>query len=205
MKNKWTWVGIIVLVVAVAGGVWAFSQRENPELARARDASKKAMEAFSNDNLSADEKMKLMEQSREAAKNLSEDQRREIRREGWKARSGEMMKRIDEFLAIEDDNSRNEFLDREIDRFQEMRDQWREMRKKRESENEANGQSNREGDRGRGGWGRVQPGDKEGMLNRQRGMLDRSSPEQRAKFTEYFTAIKARMEARGMDTSWGRR
>ena len=41
-------------------------------------------------------------------------------------------------------------------------------------------------------------------MERQRRSLDKSSPEQRAKFTEFFTALKERMEERGIESGWGK-
>ena len=204
MKNKWTWIGIVAALLMVGGGVWAYSLRDSPELVKAREANQKVMEAFKNDNVSMEDRMKLVDQAREAGKNLNEKEQENFRREARNARMGAMLQKMDEFFALEDENERNAFLDQEIERFQEMRNQWQARRKERESKGEAEGES-KGNDRGGRGWGRVQPGDKEGMLNRQRMMLDKSSPQQRAKFTEYFTAMRQRMESRGIEMPWGKR
>ena len=54
MKNKPTWIGIGALVLAIAGGVWAFNQRENPDVVAAREVNKKMVAAFQDDKVSSD-------------------------------------------------------------------------------------------------------------------------------------------------------
>ncbi len=203
MNNKSTWIGIGALVLAIAGGVWAFNQRENPDVVAAREVNKKMAEAFSDENISSEDKMKLYEESRKANEKLSDDERNKVRREAWKGRGKQMEATIDDYLALDNEKDRNAFLDEQIEKWQGMREQWKGMKKKREAEAKAEGKKP-EDRAGRGGWSPPKPGDKEGAMNMQRRMMDKTSPEQRAKFSEYFMALKQRMEDRGMDTGWGR-
>ena len=202
MKNRTTWIGIATLILAIAGGVWAFNQQENPDVVAAREVNKKMAAAFTDENVSSDERMKLMEESRKANEKLSEEDRNRVRREAWKSRGQQMEATIDEYLALDNEKDRNAFLDEQIEKWQGMREQWKEAKEKRESEARERGEKPAEGGN-RGGWSRPKPGDKEGMMNLQRKRLDNSTPEQRAKFSEYFMALKQRMEDRGMET-WGR-
>lgn len=207
MNNKSTWIGIAALVLAIAGGVWAFNQRENPDVVAARAVNKKMVAAFSDENVSMDDKMKLREEAQAANEKLSEEDRSQVQRDAWKSRGRQMESMIDDYLAIEDEDERNAYLDEQIEKFQGMRDQWKQMREKREAEAKERGEEpkeKKEGGRRGGGWYATKPGDKQGMMDRQRRSLDKSSPEQRAKFTEFFTALKERMEERGIESGWGK-
>jgi len=204
MKKK-VMAGVSVLLLAIIGGaVWAFSQREDPEVAKAKEDTKKIMENFNNEDATAAERVQMIQETRKVTENLSDEQRREVRREGMNSMKERMTERINEYLAIEDEKERVAFLDREIDRWEEMGNEFRKARKEREEKEGENGEA--KGDRGRrGGWGGPPtPGDREGNLERSRRRLDSSTPEQRAMFTEYFGAIMKRREERGMSNSWGR-
>lgn len=206
MKNKKTWAALSALLIAIIGGaVWAMQNREDPEVTKAKEASKEIMAKFADENVSAADRVKAIQESRKVTENLSDEQRQEVRREGWQSMRGQMLVKIDDYLAIEDEGERNAFLDAEIDRWDEMRKEFGKMREQRKKEEGESGEAKGDKDRGgRGGWGRPQAGDKEGMEDRSRRRLDSSSPEQRAKFTEYFTAIMKRREERGMSNDWGR-
>ena len=205
MKNKSTWIGIGALVLAIAGGVWAFNQRENPDVVAAREVNKKMVAAFQDDKVSSDERMKLREEAEKANEKLSDEERKKVRREAGKGWGRQMETTMDEYFAIEDEGERNAYMDEQIDRFQSMKDEWKKAREKRDAEAKANGEEPKEKKDGyRGGWSAPKPGDKEGMLNMQRKMQEKTSPEQRAKYSAFFKAYRERMEERGMDTSWGR-
>ena len=94
-------------------------------------------------------------------------------------------------------------MDEQIDKLEKMKDQWRKMREKRDAEARDRGEKTEE--RGnRGGWAAPKPGDKEGMMKMQRNMMDKTSPEQRARYSAFFKAYRERIEERGIESSWGR-
>ena len=86
MKNKKVWPAIAAVLLAIIGGaVWAMSDREDPEVAKAKEASKKIMATFADDNVSAADRVKAIQDSRKVTENLTDEQRQEVRREGWKS------------------------------------------------------------------------------------------------------------------------
>ena len=203
MKNKTTWMAIAAAVLAIAGGAWAFSQRENPDVAAALAVNKKAMAAFKDDKMSMDERMKLRDEAEKANEKLNDEEKKKVRREARKGWSNQMETTMDDYFALDDEAEKNEFMDEQIDKLEKMKDQWRKMREKRDAEARDRGEKTEE--RGnRGGWAAPKPGDKEGMMNMQRNMMDKTSPEQRARYSAFFKAYRERMEERGIESSWGR-
>ena len=203
MKKKSTWIGIGALVLAIAGGVWAFNQRENPDVAAAREVNKKMMDAFKDENASMDDKMKLRDEARKANEKLSDEERQKVRREAGKGWGNQMETTMDDYFALEDEGAKDKFMDEQIDKFQQMGEQFRKMREKREAEAKERGEEPKE--RGnRGGWGAPKPGDKDGMMNMQRKMMDKTSPQQRARYSAFFKAYRERMEERGIESPWGK-
>lgn len=126
---------------------------------------------------------------------------REVRHQyGRAAMEQAMEKRMNGFFEVAPEQ-RTAYLDKMIDEMQERRrqmpprgagDRSGEPRPQVSGQNQAEGGSPQSGQARRGGGARRGP---EGMRARQ----ERSTPEQRAKRTEFFEAMRNRMKERGLD------
>lgn len=183
---------IVGAVVVVGGGVWAFTGGE-AEPTGPIVPEELTVEAIKEQV--KEDPMKVMDRMRDAQRdeNLTEEQKRRIRRNGRAVMMEEMDKRMDEYFAATDEAEKNAILDRQIDEFQKMREVWRKRREEREAEREAKGED-AEGDRGGPPWRRG-PQTREQRQNRSEGR----SPDAMAKRMTYFMAMRARAQARGIE------
>ncbi len=145
-------------------------------------------------NMSTEEMMKLMDRD-----DISEEDRRQLRRNMRTVWMGEMSDRAEEYFAAETEEEKNAVLDKQIDQFQKFRERMEEMRKQREDEGEdeddEEAQKERE-DRRRNRPVQSTDQKKERMAAR--------SPEQSAKMMNMFMAMRNRASQRGIEMGFGR-
>lgn len=193
--NKKRWFAFSLIVVVAVGTAWATGYLGESQLDQVR-ANAREMFSEENRDLSDDERRKQREDFRAQVESLSEEDRRELFND-WRKRSMEQFEqRVDNLLAMTDEE-RNEALDEQIDREEDMRERWQERRNNAESQGDGARGGGDRGRRWRGG------GDAQSRNERGREMLDATSPEFRAKMTEYRRLVKQRREERGLPPSGG--
>ena len=210
-KKRTTWiaVGSVLLVGVVTASVYGWRMyKKNRVVAEAKELQAKMFD----ENTSREDRSKLFEQMRERRDNMSESERQAFGKQMRDAMKQRMMQQIDQYFALPE-NERVAYLDDEIQRQEERRQEWEQRRREREASGEAEGRG-RGGDRGdRGGRdgraGRGGPGGPGGgggdPAARQarrdewrRRIQDNTTPEERAKFQAYREAIEARREELGL-------
>ncbi len=184
-------------VLLILGGVWGYSswfgQDQESPTGLPEELRYESLKA------KADEPEKLFETVRETRRreDLTEEQHREVRDNIRKVMEAELDERMDEYFAAAPDQ-RDAVLDGHIDEFRERMGRWRERREQeraegegdREGEDERRAESRRERRHGRFG----------DMSREERKTRSESrDPDQTARRMAYFTAIRARMEARGIE------
>jgi hypothetical protein len=224
MSNRtriWT-LSSIVAALVVAGGVWGFvallpNKPEAPAKPITKEELKANLSADALKALSAEERKKKMaelgnriavsdreemrgmrrdEEYRKIRENLSEEERRELRRNSRGGRREEYRKRIKEFFA-KTPEEQNKQLDETLDRMQE----WRKRREERRAEREAAGENTERRERRE-----RRPRTDEDRTNRMKRTLERTEPEDRAQFQEYFRRLNERAEEREIEMPmWGGR
>ncbi len=203
IKSSRTWALAGVAVLTLGGTVWGL-------LSWTGDEESDLPAELTVENLKAQVKEdpgKAMETLREASRreDLTDEQRREVfsnLREVWQT---QMAERVDEYFAAADDE-KEALLDRHIDEFQERMKEWSQQREKREQERkeaEEKADSDDADDKEsvrermhRGFGSRTQRERKEHSESR--------DPDQSARMMAYFTAMRARANARGI-SMWGGR
>ena len=201
MKRKSLWISILLSIAAIVAMVFGvIKYRDYQKVATAVDVNTQIMGSFISDQeMSADERWQLFQAAKRANDGLSDEQRKEVERQSWNVMRGELNRKVDEYLELQDKDARNAFIDRQLDRMDKIQDDMKELRKRGEAERESNGDS---GDNNQGGggppWARGGRGGSGGPGNMamMRGMLDRTTPNERAKFTEFFMAVMARRMTR---------
>ena len=160
------------------------------------EAAKELFTQVRNPEISAEERDRLRTELRAMTENLDEGQREQVFREFGQSMRRQFTERIDKYFELPEDQ-RVAYLDEQI---REM-EKWRQAREANRVEG-GNGRGGQAGAPGRGG----PPGgdrrgnrgdDGSGMSGRRR-MLDRTSAEERAKFTEYMQAMQERREQLGL-------
>jgi hypothetical protein len=205
-RTKW-WVLVVVLAMAAGGATWAFwpngEQGPSKEVVALQDQMQKLRETGAN--LNAQQRDALRGQIRQQIEALPPEQRRQLFESGRERFRQQMMQHIDEYLNVPP-AQRNAILDRHIDEMEQRMRQWRQSR----------GQGGPRPGAGRGPGG--PPGPRvasAGSIGRPRGprgpaftpeqrnerrrrRLDATTPEQRAKVSEYIRAIRERRKERGL-------
>ena len=196
--NRKVWIPLLIgLVVVVGAGVaWAMWPREAPEVKQVQELANKMF----SEETSEDERTELREQMRELRENIPEEKRREVFRAMGDQFRQRMTEHIREFAALPEEE-RDAFLDRDIDRFEQMRRSF-EQQGGREGERPRGEGGGRDGQAGRGGPGGPggdRPRTEADREQRRRARLDNSSPEDRAYFMAYMQAINERRAERGLE------
>jgi hypothetical protein len=177
--------GVVVIAATVLALAWWLGWiGEDPALAEVKTLQAQ----LENPNLSDAEFRAAMEQIRSKTEPLSESSRRLAWQNGRQAFERREMSRIDRILAMKPQD-RAKALDDEINRMERRRAEWQQ----RTSQGQTGGQ------RGgaRGSRNRGTPSDEQ-RISRIRNRLDRSSPEQRAKRTEFARLMNERRAQRGL-------
>jgi hypothetical protein len=117
---------------------------------------------------------------------LTEEQRQKAR-DNMRQVGREMMEqRVDEYFSAATQEEKNAILDRQLDEFMAMREEW----EKRRAEREKNGE--REGEQERQNWMAQQSQEERKARSESR------SPDQMARMMAYFTAMQVRAGERGI-------
>ncbi|HEY4309427.1 MAG TPA: hypothetical protein VGN12_08250 [Pirellulales bacterium] len=195
---------IILMLAGGAGAYYAF--RTDPNLALVKDLGKQ----MRNEDLSREDRGKLFGQMREAMDQLSEDQRRDLRREFEKGRGQRDQQKMNEFFALSK-KDQTKALDKDIDEMVKRRKDWEKRQKERDAERakqQAAGGGGTNGGQGggQGGGGRGGPGGGGGGGDRsqqRRSALDNSSASSQAQRSEYRRQVATRMQQRGIPQTGG--
>lgn len=205
--KQWMPIGVLTLLLVAGAAIWASRSGEAPEVTEMKQLANQIMDTDAN--ASDEERQKTGERMRELRENMTQEQRREV---GNVFRE-RMFQRTREFAALPEEE-RNAFLDEDIDRMEQMRQRFRDRGDRGGRGGGPGAEGGRGGQRGggegRGGEGRGGRGDRANMTeeerdSRRRQRTDSISPEDKAYMGEYFKAIAARREERGMEPmQWGR-
>ncbi len=207
MKRKHWIISVCLLLILAAGLAWALYPRQSPYVNQAQQLASKMMD----ENLTDEQRQAVREEMRQMRDRLPEEERGEVFRAMGEQFRQRMDEHLREFAAIPEDQ-RDEFLDRDIDRMEQMRRDFEKRRAERGSEGGRDGGGGPPGPgfgrggppgggpgAGRGDRGNRGPRSEEDREDWRRRRLDNSTPEQRALMTEYFKALAERRKERGLD------
>lgn len=203
MTKKKTILIISTLTILVGSAIVYAYVRPDPQLAEVREFR----EQMRNSELPREEQRAQWAQYREMYNALPEEKQRILRDEDRERMEQRMEQRIDEFLALPAEE-RTERLDELIDRMEDMRQRWDQRRQQQASSGGGGGDGGQQAGRGRGqgrtGWDRVNP---EARNERRLAMLNNTTPERRAKWTEFRRQMNDRRKERGLPEAgrggWG--
>ena len=188
-------IGSVALLLLAAVGWLVWSMLPDREV----EAAKELFTQVRNPEISAEERDRLRTELRAMTENLNEGQREQVFREFGQSMRRQFTERIDKYFELPEDQ-RVAYLDEQI---REM-EKWRQAREANRGEG-GNGRGGQAGGPGRGGPGGPPGGDRRGNrgddgsgMSGRRRMLDRTSAEERAKFTEYMQAMQERREQLGL-------
>ncbi|MDZ4780689.1 MAG: hypothetical protein SGJ19_10585 [Planctomycetia bacterium] len=202
---------IAITLLLVLGGAWYWF-RVDPELAKARALQSQL--AALGENASWDERRVLMEQMRGQMEQLTDEQRRELFQNMRAPFQERMRAAVDGYFAVPD-AQRRAYLDQQIREMEKRRAEMQQRFAQRPPSGENRG-PNGGGFPGGGGRGGPPSGDtRDGGRGgagggpgggRERAMLDHSTPTERARSTEYFSAMEKRRKELGLpEAPFGRR
>ncbi|MEM8947047.1 MAG: hypothetical protein AAGD11_17875 [Planctomycetota bacterium] len=170
---------VATLIVALLAGVgWALWSGDDAEMVEAKQMQSEMLQKM--ESMSPDERRESRDNFRQMAQGLSEDQRRQLG-EGFRRF---FMQRMDQLLAMPREQQIQE-IDQLIQRMEERR--------------QSGGGGEGRPDRGRGGGSQAE------RDQRHKQMLDRTSPDQRAKMDKIKDLINDRREELGLEPMKGGR
>jgi len=217
-SNRW-WLPALFLTVFVIAISAYFLLRprdysNDPQVVEIREIQEEARKRYlSNGGPSTEAEARAfvqsMEQVRKKMEGLPSDARRELYRGGGNVFYSSMRQRIDDYFSASP-AERQRVLDQHIRQSDLMSNAFSEARAARaateSSENGSaregqskNGQSNGQSN-GRSSWASRPQGDRNEWFKDR--ILDRTTPEQRAKFVEYRRAASERREELGLPAGW---
>lgn len=194
--RRWS-VVVAVLIVAVGAGWWAWSKPAvDPHMARVDELGKKLADLPMEEG-SMPKAREIMGEIRDEMRQLTPEQRREMMQKGPPPFMRMVQKRIDQYFDLPAEE-RQDYLDKEIDTMERMRKQFAERR-----------QRDGEGGGPPGGGPRPNFGGEgfspERRREMQQTMLNNTSSEQRARFSQYMHDVQERRRQRGMPEMFGPR
>ncbi len=195
-------IGSVLAVLLLGGlGFYVWANRTDPEIARFQELSQQVFQA--NATQSDADRERLRTEWREAQENLSESQRRQAFEEMGRSMRRRFTETIDAYFELPPEK-RVAYLDEQIRQMEEMRKNWARNRQDRPGGGGTGGPPRGGSGGGGPGFGRGGPGgrDENGMSGRRR-MLDATTPEQRAKFQQYFKAVSDRRKQLGLEEMGG--
>ena len=183
---------------------------DDPRVVEIREIQEEARKQFLSDGGPSTKSearafVQSMEQVRKKMEGLPADVRREIYRGGGNVFYSSMRQRIDDYFNVSP-AERQRVLDQQIRQSDLMSNAFAEARAARAVQgNSGNGQQNegqpKEGQSsGRSSWASRSQGDRNDWFKDQ--ILDRTTPEQRAKYVEYRRAASERREELGLPAGW---
>ena len=206
--------GISLAVVTIIVFAYFFlgprDYSDDPRVVEIREIQEEARKQFLSDGGPSTKSearafVQSMEQVRKKMEGLPTDVRREIYRGGGNVFYSSMRQRIDDYFNASP-AERQRVLDQQIRQSDLMSNAFAEARAARAVQgNSANGQQNegqpKEGQSsGRSSWASRSQGDRNDWFKDQ--ILDRTTPEQRAKYVEYRRAASERREELGLPAGW---
>ena len=206
--------GISLAVVTIIVFAYFFlgprDYSDDPRVVEIREIQEEARKQFLSDGgpstkAEARAFVQSMEQVQKKMEGLPADVRREIYRGGGNVFYSSMRQRIDDYFNASP-AERQRVLDQQIRQSDLMSNAFAEARAARAvQENTGNGQQNegqpKEGQRsGRSSWASRSQGDRNDWFKDR--ILDRTTPEQRAKYVEYRRAASERREELGLPAGW---
>jgi len=185
----------IVLTVSFGSGWWLWTESQP-------DPQVEAVKALLPKDISKvpeEKRRETFQKVREEIKKLTPQQRNEV----FKERREGMVNRMREYSKLPP-KEQVAFLDKEIDRMEEMKKMWQKRKKERESKQKSeNATKNSDQKQGRGPRGGKDLSNAE-KQNRRRNRLDSTTPEERALFTKFIQDLKKRRAERGLPPFPGR-
>ena len=182
--ERWKLLGTAAAIV-VAFFVYR-AVRADPRLAEIRQKREEMMSKM-QEITDPEEKKRLWGEFRESMKDLTPEQRRALGADARKRREEEEKR----YYTLSDEE-KAQWLDRQIDRMEEMKKRWDSMADKNGNGNQVllgNGQNNK------GNWANLSNEEKE---QRRKQNLDRSTPEERARRDQIRKDLAARRAQRGL-------
>jgi hypothetical protein len=209
--RTWLWIALAALVAAAIAGLvwWWWSSREDPRIVEFRQFTQDLAKQYPPTD--APKGMLDMAARVTAAvgwfgklQSLPEHLRPAAFKEGEKVMMASMQAKIDGYFTTAPDK-RQDYLDQQINGLDSMRKMF-EGNRSQFASMLPKGQGG-QGGQGSGGAPQGPPRSRseEDRNAWRKNMLDRSTPQQRARFNEYFGAIERRMRERGMNPGGGPR
>ncbi len=222
MKRWLTGISLAMVVILISAYffLWPSDYSNDPRVIEIREIQEEARKRYlSNGGPSTQTEARAfvqsMEQVRTKMEGLPSGMRRELYRGGGNIFYSSMRQRIDDYFNASP-AQRQRVLDQQIRQSDLMSNAFAEARAARAvQENSGNGQQRegqpkegqrKEGQRkegqssGRSSWASRSQGDRNDWFKNQ--ILDRTTPEQRAKYVEYRRAASERREKLGLPAGW---
>jgi hypothetical protein len=190
----WFACGAIFVLCTVGLAVWYFWPREDRQLVQVQQMAQKLFDPESK--LSDEQRRAGWGELRAASESLSPEQQETLRNEMFNNFRRRGMERINRYFELPE-GERRAYLDEQIRQMEAMRRRFEQSRGTRGEGR--GGDAGRPGPGGPGGPGGQGAGTPEQERNWRRTMLDRTTPEERAKFAEYMEAINKRRQELGLE------
>ncbi len=212
-NRQWIIAVFLTVVVIAISAYFLLRPRDysnDPQVVEIREIQEEARRRYlSNGGPStkaeAREFVQSMEQVRKKMEGLPPDARRELYRGGGNVFYSSMRQRIDDYFSASP-AERQRVLDQHIRQSDLMSNAFSEARAARAATESSENASVREGQskngqsNGRSSWASRPQGDRNEWFKDR--ILDRTTPEQRAKFVEYRRAASERREELGLPAGW---
>lgn len=187
-RNKKTVIAILV-VLGMAAVAYAFLPAgPDPDVVRVQQMQEKLFDP--NAKMSDDDRMKGFRELGEASRSLTDEQRMQVMRENPMAKR--MRQSVVDYFNLPE-KDRVALLDKHIDEMEKMRKDFEKRMKDRQAK--GGGPPGGPGNGPPRGFGGGPGGDRNAMRKK---MLDNTSPQERAMFSEYFKQMSDRRQARGL-------
>jgi hypothetical protein len=196
-RNKKTIFALLVVLGIAAVAYALLPAGPDPDVVRVQQMQEKLFDP--NAKMSDDDRMKGFRELGEASRGLTDEQRMQIMRENPMAKR--MRQSVVDYFNLPE-KDRVALLDKHIDEMEKMRKDFA----KRMKDRQAKGGGGPGGPGGFGGppRGPGGPGGPGGDRNeRAKKMLDNTSPQERAMFSEYFQQMSDRRQQRGLPPMGG--
>ncbi|MBI3407705.1 MAG: hypothetical protein HY040_05030 [Planctomycetes bacterium] len=185
MRKRWKLIGTAAAIV-VAFFVYR-AVRADPRLAEIRQQREELMTKMQEIS-DPEEQKRLWGEFRESMKDLTPEQRRALGADAKKRRDEE-----DKRYYTLSNEDKTKWLDRQIDRMEEMKKRWDSTTDKKKGGGNPGGSG--PGQSGKGNWSNLSNEEKE--LRRKQN-IDKTTPEERARRDQIRKDLAARREQRGL-------
>lgn len=197
-RNKKTVVALLVVLGIGAVAYALLPAGPDPDVVRVQQMQERLFDP--NTKMSDDERFKGFRELGEASRSLTDEQRMQVMRENPMAKR--MRQSVVDYFNLPE-KERVALLDKHIDEMEKMRKDFEKRMKERQAQGGGPGGPGGRGPGGPGGPPRG-PGGPGGDRNAMRKkMLDNTSPQERAMFSEYFEQMQQRRQERGLPPMGG--